>query len=320
MLLNIFSFRGAGAPWLLAAGALLGAVLPSAAGAQTLARLANGEQISAQDLNAYVERRLDLRGAMRSYFGAEAALKEMVLTRTLVLEGERLDVARAPEPADEPSGPARAASAPGKEALAVPRFDDVYAQAVYARVAPKCERPADAVAARKYFDTHPAAFRIPPSARLTRIKLPVAQKVDGRDAMSWLHDQAAAIAAGTAKLADVVARADEAYRVEPQGDIGWAQLDSDNALIRALAGASQGDLVGPVQEGGAAYLFSVEVKRPGRQMTWKEAAESAPARAVSYCREQAIASVRASMFGRYGVQIDTQALRSLFARQHSEAK
>jgi hypothetical protein len=108
--------------------------------------------------------------------------------------------------------------------------------------------------------------------------------------------------------------------VEPQGDIGWAQLDSDNALIRALAGANQGDLVGPVQEGGAAYLFSVEVKRPGRQMTWKEAAESAPSRAVSYCREQAIASVRDSMFGRYGVQIDAQALRSLFALQHSEGK
>lgn len=291
-----------GAPRLAGCLVLAAALLaPCVAGAQVLARFANGERISAQDYTAYVAKRIDLRGAARTYSGAEAAVKEMALTRALVLEGARLGVKS--QKTDTPE-----------------RFDDIYAQSVFTQVAPKCERPPDAAAARRYFDSHPAAFRIPPSARLARVMLPVAQEVDGRDAMAWLRDQAAGISAGKIKLQDVIARADQLYREQAQGDVGWTQLEGDNIVIRAIASAKQGELLGPVREGEFAYLFFVEVKRDGRQMRWAEAETSVASRAVSYCRENAAAQVRESLFKQYGIEVDGAAVRSLFAPAPGAAK
>ena len=110
------------------------------------------------------------------------------------------------------------------------------------------------------------------------------------------------------------------YKLEPQGDIGWALLDGDNLVIRALAGAKSGELLGPVREGDFAYLYHIVSKREGRQMTWAEAATSAPARVFSHCREQANQNLRDDMFRKYGVKIDEKAVRSLFSSVDSRKR
>ena len=289
---------------LVAVGVALAALAPAIAAAdvaEPLARFSNGETISKQDLDAYVGRRLDLRGVVRNFWGAESVVKEMALTRTLVLEGERLGEKRVGD---------RNAD----------RFDDIYGHAVYQKLARSCERPADATAARKYFDDHPDAFRIPPSARLTRVMLPANEKVDGETAMAWLMEQAQAVASNKATVQSIVDRATKVYKLEPQGDIGWALLDGDNLVIRALAGAKSGELLGPVREGDFAYLYHIVSKREGRQMTWAEAATSAPARVFSHCREQANQNLRDDMFRKYGVKIDEKAVRSLFSSVDSRKR
>lgn len=258
-----------------------------------LARLGGKEVISAQDLSDYLDRRIDLRPARRNAWGVETILREMALTRTLGFEGEAMGVPRRTE----------------GEAT---RFDDVYALAMYKKLAPACEPPADAAAARKYFDEHPQAFRVPPMARLSRIMLPVSATVDGEPAMGWLFLQAQAIAGGTQKLEDVAEKAATVHKLDPQGDLGWVTLTDDVQILRALADAKQGDLVGPVREGDFGYLFFVTSKREGRQLAWDEVATSVPKRALTVCHQESSEKLRNTMFKKYSVEIDKTAIDQLF--------
>ncbi|QTD47482.1 peptidyl-prolyl cis-trans isomerase [Ottowia testudinis] len=225
----------------------------------------------------------------------------MAVNRALVLEGLRLK---------EPRAADRAAD----------RFDDVYGNAIYQKLARSCERPVDGAAARRYFDQHADAFKVPPSARLTRIMLPISAKIDDQLAMDWLLTQAQAVSSGKASLHAVVSRVDAVYRLEPQGDIGWATLEGDNLVIRALADAKEGELLGPVREGDFGYLYKVVSKREGRQLTWEEAALSAPSRALAHCRQQANQELSKELFAKYGIQLDEKAIQGLFSSSNDQKK
>lgn len=259
-----------------------------------LVRLGGKEVISAQDLSDYLDRRIDLRPARRNAWGVETILREMALTRTLGLEGDAMGVPRRTE----------------GDAM---RFDDVYGLAMYKKLAPVCEPPADAAAARKYFDEHPKAFRVPPMARLSRIMLPASATVDGEPAMGWLFLRAQAIAGGTEKLEDVAEKAAAVHKLDPQGDLGWVTLTDDVKILRALADAKQGDLVGPVREGDFGYLFFVTSKREGRQLAWDEVATSVPKRALTVCHQEVSEKLRDTMFKKYSVEIDKKAIDELFS-------
>jgi len=285
---------------LAAAGALLLA-LPLAAHAQVLATFANGETITSSELDKYVSRRTDLRGATGNYWGAEEALREMALTRALVLEGGKMGVERRSKAGDD-------------------RFDDIYALAVYKRVAPVCERPADDAAAKAWYEAHPEAFVLPPTARLTRVILPLGQKIGGQSAMSWLFEQATRISQGKTTLDEVVAQAEQVYKLDAQGDLGWVQLEGDSAVMRALDAAGQGDLLGPVQEGSFGYLFYIQAKRNARQLTWDEVRSSAARRAEAWCRQQAREQVQEKLFAQYGVTLDEKAVRALFSDDAAQEK
>lgn len=266
-----------------------------------LARMANGETISEQDLSDYLARRIDLRQIARNSLGVEGVVQEMALTRVLVLEGERLKL------------PRKSSEAPWQ------RFDDVYGLAVYKNQAPTCEAPADEREARKYFDSHPEAFVVPAQARLERIILPAASDIGGSSAMAWLQDQARAVIQGKRKFALVALRAKGEYSLDAQGDIGWVTLDGDHTLMRALQTVKAGELLGPVQDGDFVYLFSVVQKREPRQLSWEEAKSFAAPRAVAYCRQEAQSRIRSEMFKRYGVEIDRTAIRELMARANGGA-
>ena len=274
-------------------GALVGA--HGAAGAASpapLAKMGNGEVVTESDFQAYLARRIDLKPVARNYWGAEKALKEMLTTRVLVLEGIRM------------KEPFRTGSEPE-------RFDDPYALSVYRRLAKTCPK-ADAATARKFFDEHPEAFTAPPSVRLARVMLPVTQQIEGAPAMAWLMDRAMEVAKQTVGFDKVAARAAAVYKLEPQGDLGWANFDGDAAIMRALAAAKSGEMVGPMKDGDFAYLFLLGDKREARVFKWPEVEASAANRQMVYCREQASKVVTDKLYKQYGVVVNEAAVRALF--------
>lgn len=275
---------------------VMGSFFAAPASAADLVKFSNGEVITDSDFTGYVFRRTDLRSAARNKWGAEKVLREMAMTRALMHEGEQLQMARSSEKQAE-------------------RFDDIYAHAVYKRLSPRCDPPEDAAAARKFFDENPRAFQVPPMARLNRVMLPVSETVEGKPAADWLMGEAKEIASGAQKFDDVVAQADKVYKLEAQGDLGWVVVPEENAIMRTIAGAKQGDMVGPVRDGDFIYLFSITGKRESRQLTWDEVAVSASTRAVSYCRQEAATKLENDMFAKYGVALDSAAIGAMFDRK-----
>lgn len=267
--------------------------------AKPLARLANGEVVSEQDLSDYLDNRIDLRQVARNAWGVEGVVQEMAMTRALVLDGGRLGL-------------------PRRDGEGTPkRFDDVYGLAVYKKLAPACEAPANEQEARKYFDSHPQAFVVPAQARVERIILPATTEIGGGSAMAWLQDQARAVITGKRKFGLIAMRAKGEYSLDAQGDLGWITLDGDHTIMRALKTVKAGELLGPVQDDEFVYLFSVLQKREARQLSWDESKSFAATRAVSYCREEAQTQMRADLFKRYGVEIDRAAIRELVAKANS---
>ena len=271
------------------------AAVAADSGEKPMARMANGEVIGEQDLADYLDQRMDLRGIARNVWGVEQVVREMALTRVLNLEGERLGVARS-------SGEAPS------------RFDDVYGLAVQRKQEPACERPANEQEARKYFDAHPQAFVVPAQARVQRVMLPVAAEVDGQPAMDWLKVQARAIAGSGAKFADVAQRAEGVYTVEPQGDLGWINLEGNSAIVDSLRATKAGEMLGPMRDGDFGYLFQVISQRAARQLTWDESRSFAAARAESHCQTTGHEQLRDELFKKYGVEIDRMAIREFFAK------
>lgn len=268
--------------------------------AKPLARLANGEVVSEKDMSDYLGRRMDLRQTARNAWGVEGVVQEMAMTRVLVLEGEHLKFTRKSE-----------------EGVAPQRFDDIYGLAVYKKLAPACELPPSEEEARKYYDAHPQAFVLPAQARVERIILPASTQIGESSAMAWLQDQARAVIQGKRKFGLVALRAKGEYSLDPQGDLGWLNLDGDHTLMRALQTVKAGELLGPVQDGDFVYLFSVLQKREARQLSWDESKSFAATRAVSHCREEAQTQIRADLFKRYGVEIDRAAIRELMAKANN---
>ena len=272
---------------------LIGGALGAAADEPPLARLANGESVSEKDFDEYLARRTDLKPLARNFWGVENALREMLMTRVLVLEGLRLK---------EPSR--------GREQPE--RFDDIYGHAVYQKLAKTCTRPADETAARKFYSEHPEAFTAPTSVRLARVMLPASEKVDGLASMAWLMEQAQEVAKGSRTFDQIVKKAEGIYKLEPQGDLGWVNLADDIAIMKALAAAKKGEMVGPVRDGDFSYLFLIGGKLESRLMKWEDVRASAANTQMNFCRAQANKELNEKLFRQYGVVIDNNAIKTLF--------
>ena len=261
-----------------------------------LATFSNGEAITEKDLTSYVARRVDLKGASGNATGVLMIVKEMAVARALNLEGAAQGIERAKE---------RAAT----------RFDDVYAVTVYRKISPACEAPKDEAAARSFYDKTPKAFTVPTSIRLSRVILPADATVDGESAEPWLLKQAKAISGGQQQFDAAASKAEQIYKLDAQGDVGWVALSDDNVILRALESANQGELVGPVKDGDYVYLFQIAEKRPGQLMPWSAVSGVAAQQAVRYCREQGRAAVHENVLKKYGVQINENAVRGMFSKK-----
>jgi hypothetical protein len=278
---------------LLAAATVFNGALAQEAKGPVLARLSNGETITEADLTQYLGRRIDLKPVARNVSGVLTVVQEMALARALALEGESQGVPRRKEGGEE-------------------RFDDVYALSIYKSMSPVCEAPKDEAAARAFYDSNPKAFTAPTTVRLSRIILPAGTTVEGESAGIWLVNQVQAIGTGSQKFDDAAAKAEQVYKLEVQGDLGWVALNAENQILRALASANQGDIVGPVKDGEFVYLFQIVAKRPSQIVPWKNVSAVAAQHAVRYCQEQGRADVQQRMFQKYGVQVDEEAVRGIF--------
>lgn len=281
------------------AGLTLSAAAMGGSTAPVLVHINNGDVITEEDLSQYLDRRVDLRAASRNAWGVEGVVREMAFTRILMLEGEAMGELR------------RTDEAPT-------RFDDKFGHAIYKKLMPACPPPADESAERIFYNQHPQAFHVPPMARLSRVMLPVSETLDGEAAPSWLLKQVQAMAASGKKMEDVAQQAAQLYKLDPQGDLGWVTLTDDVTILRALADAQQGDLVGPVREGEFVYLFQILAKREGRTLRWDEVAPAVAGRAVRYCIEQGNTELRERLFKKYAVELDQANIRALFNKKETK--
>ncbi len=254
-----------------------------------LAHIGKDETVTVDDVERYVARRLDARALLGTEEGLGRLVDEMVFTRLLVREGQARGVERKSS-ADE-------------------RFDDVYALAVFNTLAPACEKPKDEAEAKAYYEQHPEAFQVPPRARVARIALKVDDKVGDEPAFGWLLMQATAIASGSKRFEDALADAQKVRPNERMGDLGFIELSDRAPIVKAIASAKAGDLVGPYRDGDYVYLFKVLEKREAQRLPWEQVRVHAATRAVEYCREQARTKVHDELFARYQVRLEEDAIR-----------
>ena len=260
-----------------------------------LGHIGDKEVVTETDVSEYLDLRTDLRSLSKNVWGVENIIREMTLTRALVLEGESKGISR-------------------QEGATPRRFDDIYAHTVFQQLRPECAPPADEEATKKFFANNPKAFTIPPSARINRVMLPKSSTVDGEPAVGWLLNQIPTVGMNNKPFDDLVAKPKTVYNLDPQGDLGWVMLSDDIPLMRALANSKEGDIVGPVNEGEFIYAFQIVSRREGRVLEWSEAAGMAANRAVRYCREQGDAKVRDDLVKKYGIKVDVEAIKAMFNR------
>lgn len=263
---------------------------------QALVSFGNGEKITTEDVAVYLSRRVDLKGMARSANGVESILEEMVLSRALTLEGQALGL----EPPQ------------GKK---IERFDDVYSLSVYQKIVEKCVAPQNDEERKNFYYTNPDVFRIPASVRLERIMLPSGEMIDGKLAGEILTDWYKTIVAGDGKFEDFAIQAEKYYALDVQGDLGWVNLSDDVPVMRILDNARQGQVVGPVTDGGYVYLFLIVKKNEARQLDFDDAKPDFKVRAEVFCRKQEKQKLRQKLFLKYSIVINSVAIKEIYSQR-----
>ena len=258
-----------------------------------LAKLGNGEFVTQKDLSDYLDRRVDLRPIARNAWGVEEVVNEMVTTRLLNIEGEKLKI-------------------PKNQTGAENRFDDIYGLAVYKKLTPVCELPTTEDQAKKFFNEHPEAFVLPVQAKIQRIILPIIAEINGYSAANWMAMQMKSVAQGGGGFLDVAKEAQIYYSIDPQGDLGWIILPDNNDIMLSLKRLNAGDYLGPIQEGEFLYLFHVVEKKEAKKIDWEQAKLFAATRALAYCQNQVKEQLSKELFGKYQVEINRSAIRNIF--------
>ncbi|NOZ94638.1 MAG: hypothetical protein GXP47_07875 [Acidobacteria bacterium] len=147
-------------------------------------------------------------------------------------------------------------------------------QEAYRRfVTEKAKVPEAAV--RKAYDANVARWKMPPSLHLYHILLKVPPSADGS---RWAKREAEArkikaeAEAGT-PFTDLAARDSEGmYRIKG-GDLGWVHRGRlQPALEKAAWKATVGSIVGPIRTREGVHLLLVKEARPGRTLSFEEAA------------------------------------------------
>lgn len=247
------------------------------------------KQFTVAQLRAYGQRRNDLKALLSTPTGLLMVAEEMAMTEVLVKEGEKIGLPRPPVSEEDQSDSTL--------------NNDLYAFLVYKKLVQACPELNTKEEEKKYYDSHPDAFVVPAQARVSRLVLPIAEKMDIFDAKSWLKFQARAVTEGQASFEKLLERAEEKAPKLAQGDIGWIALTDTSPIIQAIAEARQGDLVGPIEEGDFVMLLKVTEKRAAQQIPWESVQHQIKKRAMEYCQLSQREQIRNRLYKEYGVKI-----------------
>jgi hypothetical protein len=168
--------------------------------------------------------------------GPMKILNDMINERLLILEGERLGIAKG-----ETSSPA-------------------YAYQVRSHLAPACPIP-DEGTAKSYYEEHPEKFSTPIFLRLYRFGLPFTAENESA-VFNQLSELGNSVRRGETTLADAVANGKNESMVVRQGDLGFLPYDdTDNPIMKELTRAPINQIVGPLKQKDWFFLYQVTDRR-----------------------------------------------------------
>lgn len=250
----------------------------------------NGESFRLQDLRNYVARHPLMRGYMGSQAGIRMVIDDMVNHRLLQLEGQRRGIPLHDGERHE---------------------DETYVMRVREQLVKRCELP-DAAAARTFYDTHPELFTSPAYGRISRVYLPEGQRIQDQSAYDFLLAQAKAMHEGQFRFDDLITTIRPLLPKDAKiGDMGFLPLAEDNPLIKALATAEIGSIVGPFVSDGNVYLFQLTQRHEPELTPWSKAEAEAPKIAQDACRREAFQALRTEMIRHFPVIMHEDVLNQL---------
>ncbi|MBZ0104743.1 MAG: peptidyl-prolyl cis-trans isomerase [Sulfuricella denitrificans] len=213
--------------------------------------------------------------------GPKRILEDMIRTRLLIMEGERLGM---PRSGAENGG------------------DTAYAIAVRLRLAPRCAPPAES-AVRAFYDAHPDQFSSPLFLRLNRFGLRYTP--DNRNAVNArLQAMAARLSGGEVTFAAIAADSDDEFDRFRGGDLGFvAQEDASNPIMAELAKAKTGQVIGPLEQGEMLYLYQVSGRREPVPESYESVRVQAAEKQQSDCYRQRVEAMFDTLKARWPVKI-----------------
>lgn len=243
--------------------------------------------ITLNDVRAYLKSHPLLQASASSADGVSRIVDDMVNLRLLELESRRLEM--------QPEGNDEAA----KERMAF---------AVRERSTQRCELPTEEEA-KKFYDVHLNQFSSPLFVRTSRVLLPEGAQAGGQAAKDYLIAQAKLVSNGQKTFEQLVGEVRPMLDKESRiGDMGFQRMEENDSLIRALASAKVGELVGPVERNNFVFLFQITDRREPVVTPWEKAKVTAQQVAQQDCSRVRFRLLRLELEKRFPVVIDREAL------------
>ena len=261
---------------------LLYAGLLNSAAANEIVAFINKQKISTQDIVHYARQSPLLVTYLDVPGGPLRILNNMIAERLLLLEGERLGIAK-----------------PKNENHSLAYVLKVRKELV-GQYCPKL----DQIEAKKFYDEHPDLFSTPLLLRLSRIGLPF----DG-NTESVVRDKLLAIEQDIKAKKMTFAEAARKYSQDKLGkdrggDIGFEPItDLQNPVFELMNKSAKNEIIGPVQEQNMLYLYQVTDRREPILEPYETARMRAAEEQRKYCQQQTFNKVMAELKQRWNVEI-----------------
>lgn len=222
--------------------------------------------------------------------GPKRILDDLIKTRLLILEGQRLGM---PRPGPNEGG------------------DTAYTIAVRLRLAPRCSTPSEETV-RAFYDANPGEFSTPLFMRLNRFGLSWDAE-NRRTVTNRLHNLSSRLSNGEISFATLASESDDDYGKQRGGDIGFLAFDdTSNSIMAELSRSTVGQIVGPVEQGGLLYLYQVTARREPVLEAYENIKAAVAQKQQAECYNQRTNAMFSELKERWPVKILVENIDSMF--------